>query len=1241
MAVVRVRTENALQTLLRRTFPASHGEWEAVRIEGLPLPFVDADGRRVALADSLAEGPTLAVAGSAFDTWLVLMQAMSDSQGLEPAVLYANDIDDDQVDPSALLAGWIAALTPAGQGLAQLALRMLRGNRQREPAPRFILLHGLHDLSADRRMAWCRAISALAGARPGWRFVVALPTEQVPPDGFPMIWFDNVSAALADSWLVRLFSTSANDRVRQAIGPLGALRGSAHSPFELLLLAVVVPVQGIPPSRDHLHFAFDDALRRGEIDTARQTTIGRMVLDRLRRYITARELVEMNRFHEFNAFPEAERRELVTLAATLMEHPEPLYRALWNHGRPDPGTMLRAMLRCPPSEPVWPLFLACRLTSGQHTDPAISVHTMRRLLIAAIASAVRRRRPPRRLLRRLLTQLPDAIAMPLLIDMTYAAGTPAAIAWDCADMLIERGGHPNDVPDLRGEPLTRWVYVRACASHPSRAQVVSSYRRAALRDVLETGGIDRAVRTWAGLLADEDLALETRLEALATLARLQTPHALAAIAAVVAAPQPELRAAAFRALARHDPRQTLELTDRYLRATRTPWEVRIEMLSRLASVVPAAVVRLVLFIISDTSIPLHARLERIADLRASEDEDALLGIATTVSHHPEVRAAAARTICSAGSIDAIRALLQMLRADETPRALRAAICEGLAAENMRIVGDRAPVMHRLISRTLAALLGAWRLDSELTIAAVRAFGRHGGTRATSLLQRLTGVEARARLFQIFDEDPRKIAPDPDDRRIPAPIALRVMRMVVESATPADRPTSMAEFFRAEADRVRIAAAETLVMIDSAGARAALRRALVDGITVESAAALARAYISAETDDEAVALTLGDAEIGTMIRWRVVQACAAQDRGAALRLALERPALEHYLRCEALMALGACTDNESLRMLVRVVRDQSIDQTVRGYAITALNRLNEPAAEAALLPLIESADEDITIRAQATRALPPMLSRRTAEVLHRLVHAPIVPEPLLIAALTAIRAVPHPVSIGALLRHSLDARDQVVIAAIEGLVATRDLTVVPAITRVAGDTARSSELRIRAAGAIARLGDREGISILQWVIDHDALSLQLQALNELHHAGSHIDINRIVIDSARPVPLRMRAIASLQRDSAACDALLAVVINASDILQVRCAAARMLESFPARPDVLTPIIANRNEPAEIRVRCIETLRHDRTARLRALFSEIAEDPGETPAVRAWAIIAIGGTGLLDSHRDVETTWQSRS
>ncbi|MEI7772138.1 MAG: HEAT repeat domain-containing protein, partial [Chloroflexales bacterium] len=155
-----------------------------------------------------------------------------------PTIALALAADDaSNLSPRAIVAG---AIHRAG-----LPASYAEGDR-----PMILLLDGWEELSADRRALW-RSYAVAAATWPVARVVISLPADEA---WFGMASLDLVAPdddALA-VWLGQLLPAHDPGIILAALAcePLAAMRGNVG---DLLLLALIYPIIGMPLSRAHLY----------------------------------------------------------------------------------------------------------------------------------------------------------------------------------------------------------------------------------------------------------------------------------------------------------------------------------------------------------------------------------------------------------------------------------------------------------------------------------------------------------------------------------------------------------------------------------------------------------------------------------------------------------------------------------------------------------------------------------------------------------------------------------------------------------------------------------------------------------------------------------------------------------------------------------------------------------------------------------------------------------------------------
>jgi HEAT repeat protein len=324
-----------------------------------------------------------------------------------------------------------------------------------------------------------------------------------------------------------------------------------------------------------------------------------------------------------------------------------------------------------------------------------------------------------------------------------------------------------------------------------------------------------------------------------------------------------------------------------------------------------------------------------------------------------VRQAAAEALGSARDSVAVRALMEVLRSDESPMVRRS------AAWSLGEIGDQAaiPALTDALARDR---------DTEVRKNAASALGHIDSPRATSaLVQALerdgevsVRIEAAEALANI--EDPAAI--DALIRVLDRDDDPGVRRAVIEAIDNMEGARAVPAVSRALRDNnaeVRRAAAEALGSMDDNDAVPALmavardadnevRRAVMHSLGSLGDRRALPAFVTAlsDTDDEvrrAAAEAFGNLENLRTAPAELIR--AMDDRDAEVRQAVAH-------------ALGHIEDPAAIRGLVAHVTDPSVE--VRQSVVESLDQFDDPAVTAALRTALKDADPEV--RQQAVKAL---------------------------------------------------------------------------------------------------------------------------------------------------------------------------------------------------------------------------------------------------------------------------------
>ncbi len=588
-----------------------------------------------------------------------------------------------------------------------------------------------------------------------------------------------------------------------------------------------------------------------------------------------------------------------------------------------------------------------------------------------------------------------------------------------------------------------------------------------------------------------------------------------------------------------------------------------------------------------------------------------------------MRATAARWLGIAGHTAALDDLLGLLYDPSSPAGLAEAICDALGA----LGADHG--QGELVRDTLLHIIEAAGDDVALTLAAVRALGLLGDAAAVEPLSHLLGAEARERLqrgahMHLLQKSAEVCLEAPE---LPPTMALRLASACAEGATPADRPTTLAEFLMSEADLLRAGAAASLAAIGGDSVRAAIVEALIGGssggATDELIATLA------EADGDGSAQTLAElivaAEATPLTRWLAVRHLADHPQGEpAMRQVLARADVDAFTRGALAEALGQRADPTSISLLLQIADDHAADPHLRSQALLALGLIDHPDTEPALMRLIGNLSEDETLRGLAAEHLPHTLSDQSRRQLRDMLRRERVPAPIVAGALRALKRTHDHDPLPLMLRYAQEESAEISQAAISALAELGDANITPDLVRISQNPAADRAVRLEAVGALLRLGGEEFRPLLRGYLEQGALPLRLQALEHLINTSeTPNELLALLADRSWPLLLRLRIIERVGDSPPTLDVLIDIVQAHDDDTHLRCLAAEQIGRAGYAPALPTLIaLAKRDDtPASVQLHCINSAGAIGGTTAWLALSRLAEDTTRTLTVRHWATKAL--------------------
>lgn len=908
-----------------------------------------------------------------------------------------------------------------------------------------------------------------------------------------------------------------------------------------------------------------------------------------------REMVLTHRLAMLDDLPAPDRTAVAVRLAIRTDDPRALLQFLWRRAAVAPEYLL-ILVTClkviDDAGALWVIRATTALAEGRAGDLAAGSVLQALLdclpmLDAALDQIVQRQRSPLRVLRRLFKALTPELAAPRLMRLAFDEATPATLAWAAADWLVEYLSGTAALVDPPATPAahSRWLYVDVLRG----AAGIQTQGAAALASfVAASAGAARCERLGCTLLANASLSPAIRLAALDLLLQQATPP-WAAIAGACADENEAVRRGALARIASSSAREAIATLVRLALRSETPADVRLMAVMRLSAETQWDVAPVLQRCALDVTLPLAGRLRAAAALgRRSANLPRLLALLRDPQACVEVRAAAAR---AAAFPAAVPHLIRTLLDPSTPSPVVTALCDALATPVCRaaIPGIRP---------ALVRLLDAARTDVALTLAIIRVSGVAGGDEVIAALASLAGMGAIARLRSTVPPDVLDLPVEACLERplLPSPMLTRLLVALATAPTPAEQPTTLAQFLAHEADLVRCAAIEALTMNDSARAREAILVALRHTPSPAGAAALAEALDMLGSLQEMLQIVV-DPDLDSTLRWHVADRLAQRVDGPALiREAWARSDLDAFGRELIIDALARHDATASASFFVRLANDPGGAPIFRERALAALEGVADGSLEGPLVRLVNDAHLDPGLRGRAAASLPTPLSPATCSMLRDLVRTDAPPAPLLIGVLQALGRTRDAAALPVLMRYSLDQRPEIAQTAVEALAASGDATISPMLVRVALSPQADAAVKLVAIEALLRLGEPDAVRLLRPYLRNHSVILQMRAFRLPANAGQvGNEAERLARDRLCPTPLRLCALEYLPHSPSAEALLAALLRDASEDPVVRAAAAARL-------------------PA-----------HEHGATL----AEAALDPAAPIIVRTTCIAGLGASGEIDA------------
>jgi HEAT repeat protein len=1243
----------------------------------LPLELTDPQGRACQIGAMLRQTRHCTIAGpSGGGRRLALLQyalrwagAPEGSHPL-PLLVRLPIIDDGIAPPAHILAAFIRMAELPGEIRPGREPRSLFRRSQPEaldpPQSIVLLVDGLDDVPAERREAWRTALLQTAQSNSTTHMLVTLPEHEPAWPGFGALTLATVTPAILASWVEHLTPPQHRAKVLAALESQPRLRPLRERLFEIALLAWLAPTSAMPESRAELYalaLARMLELRTDQLDTSGDVAALQLLAaydelparvpaalaepgrdgrphfqhPHIRRYLAARQLVGEGRPDLIAELDLAEQSELALLLTTMLDDPAPLYPLLWEAGRRDADYLMilgRCLRERAPGNTAWALRIVAALAQIARDYPPPAAARADRLLrecldalqldLGAIVSADA---SIERFLGRLIELLPADLAAAASKQLILHTAMPEAFGWQLADRMLEHAelALPISAPIPSSDGvLARWIYLHALHPAQQRHALEPALAARALRAFGASGAGDtRILRAATAVIEDAALAPEVREAAIEALATNAQPTTQTVLERASADTNIGVRRAALTVLGRFDPTRAEIAWGRAAVDRSVDWELRLAAIQSLSTNLTINTAHLLALCASDARLPLFARLQAISSLgRHPIGHPELLQLLNRSDASEVARAAAARTLGTAGYAPAQRDLIRLLDSPVAAHTLIEGCCAGLGALKQP---DAVDPLLALIERSYQ--------DPTLTTAAIVALGQIGDARASEPLGRLLGAEALARLQRNLTPRLLQLPIESciDNSAIPSRIIEHLASVLANTVTPEVQPTTLGEFLAGAADRVRAAAARALVALGGNTARAPLLAALLDDTAGSAATDIIAALAELDTteDAEIFGYLLESSEVSSLTRWLVVQQLTSHPGGEPLMTrALSNSALDPFTRGALAEGLGQRQARAALPLLQQLADEPSTDAHLRSQAILGMGLLNDPSTEAILLRIACDTSEDMTLRGLAADYLPAQIGPESRRALRELLRGERQPAQLVIGALRTLGRAHDREALPLMLRYCQDTSTAIVQAAIDALVDMADGSVAPVLVRIAQQPNADHALRLQAVGALLKIGGEGYRPLLHSYMQQGALPFRLLALEALIGADTPPEeLHAMLGEQSWPATLRLRILEYLAGDIAAAPLLVQMLESDTDVPQLRALAADSLGRlrWQAATPVLTRLAQSADTAIAIRLRCIAALRVLATNAGWAVIGRLAEDDKQPSAIRTHALAALCSIG----------------
>ncbi|NTW03290.1 MAG: hypothetical protein HGA19_18775, partial [Oscillochloris sp.] len=500
---------------------------------------------------------------------LLQIQARWADSGSNTPLIALNLSTDDvpNLSPRAVVAGAIHR--------ASLAAIYGEGNR-----PMVLLIDDWEDLPADRRTLW-RSYVLAAATWATARVVISLPQSEEWP-GLTSIALTAPADDMLETWIGRLLPGHDSAPIMAALQqePLAELRNHIG---DLLLLALIYPITGLPMSRSQLYEQAYALARPVLNGTNGQICVGRATL---RYYRLARSFVSGADLATMIDLPDHEIAAVAPLAAGLLDDPRPVLKLLWANGEPSQAG-LDGLARClrerPSAAPEQYLpFVRLLMTQEDYKLRTLITPALPDLLAIVSHSDIAQSSS---VLKELATSWPPTEAINLLLRLIGHTNAARELRWAAADILAGWQNLPNNIAHLPADAdeITRatYAYIIALAAPTLRQLLLHAALRPGLDSLIAgSGGDQRWSNVATALTADP--ACPNELHALVLAKAPAQSEGATLIQSALTERSPALRHSALAALEARPATEVLHLLGTALDNTGHNDDVIHDLLAHIA-----------------------------------------------------------------------------------------------------------------------------------------------------------------------------------------------------------------------------------------------------------------------------------------------------------------------------------------------------------------------------------------------------------------------------------------------------------------------------------------------------------------------------------------------------------------------------------------------------------------------------------------------------------------------------------